>query len=91
MLTPKVTKRLIDAFAGLDPEGAAARQRLSALTEREAAVARAVASGLSNAEAGRGLALSEGTVKTHVSRALAKLGLANRVQLALLVRDAGPE
>lgn len=33
--------------------------------------------------------MSEGTVKAHVSRALAKLNLANRVQMALLVRDAG--
>ncbi|MCX4638680.1 LuxR C-terminal-related transcriptional regulator [Streptomyces platensis] len=44
---------------------------------------------LSNAEIGRELAMSEGTVKAHVSRALAKLNLANRVQMALLVRDAG--
>ncbi|MEU7153015.1 response regulator transcription factor [Streptomyces sp. NPDC045456] len=90
MLTPKVTKRLIDTFAGLEPEGAAeARQRLLALTEREDDVVRAVARGLSNAEIGRELAMSEGTVKAHVSRALAKLGLSNRVQMALLVRDAG--
>lgn len=50
---------------------------------------RAVARGLSNAEIGRELAMGEGTVKAHVSRALAKLGLSNRVQMALLVRDAG--
>nr|WP_202466562.1 response regulator transcription factor [Streptomyces sp. SID4951] len=90
MLTPKVTKRLIDAFAGLESEGAAeARQRLSELTSREGDVVRAVARGLSNAEIGRELAMSEGTVKAHVSRALAKLNLSNRVQMALLVRDAG--
>ncbi|MEU9483531.1 response regulator transcription factor [Streptomyces decoyicus] len=90
MLTPKVTKRLIDAFAGLETEGAAeARRRLSVLTEREGEVVRAVARGRSNAEIGHELAMGEGTVKAHVSRALAKLGLANRVQMALLVRDAG--
>ncbi|MFK8849683.1 response regulator [Streptomyces sp. Ac-502] len=90
MLTPKVTQRLIDTFAGLEPEGAAeARQRLSVLTEREDEVVRAVARGLSNAEVGRALIMSEGTVKAHVSRALAKLNLSNRVQMALLVRDAG--
>lgn len=89
MLTPKVTKRLIDTFAGLETEGAAeARRRLSSVTEREEVV-RAVARGLSNAEIGRELAMGEGTVKAHVSRALAKLGLSNRVQMALLVRDAG--
>ncbi|MER0478562.1 response regulator transcription factor [Streptomyces sp. Edi2] len=90
MLTPKVTKRLIDTFADLESEGAAeARQRLSELTDREGEVVRAVARGLSNAEIGRELAMSEGTVKAHVSRALAKLNLSNRVQMALLVRDAG--
>ncbi|OKI01295.1 DNA-binding response regulator [Streptomyces sp. CB02923] len=90
MLTPKVTKRLLDTFADLQPEGAAeARKRLSVLTEREDEAVRAVARGLSNAEIGRALAMSEGTVKAHVSRALAKLGLSNRVQMALLVRDAG--
>lgn len=90
MLTPKVTKRLIDTFAGLASEGATeARQRLSVLTDREGEVVRAVARGLSNAEIARELAMGEGTVKAHVSRALAKLGLSNRVQMALLVRDAG--
>ncbi|MDT0457261.1 response regulator transcription factor [Streptomyces sp. DSM 41527] len=90
MLTPKVTKRLIDTFADLESEGAAeARRRLSELTDREGEVVRAVARGLSNAEIGRELAMSEGTVKAHVSRALAKLNLSNRVQMALLVRDAG--
>ncbi|MEU7230223.1 response regulator transcription factor [Streptomyces chrestomyceticus] len=89
MLTPKVTQRLIDTFAGLEPDGAAeARQRLSVLTGREDEVVRAVARGLSNAEIGRALIMSEGTVKAHVSRALAKLNLSNRVQMALLVRDA---
>ncbi len=59
------------------------------LTGREDEVVRAVARGLSNAEIGRALIMSEGTVKAHVSRALAKLNLSNRVQMALLVRDAG--
>jgi len=48
-----------------------------------------VAQGLSNAEIGRQLAVSEMTVKTYVSRILTKLDCANRVQAALLVRDAG--
>ncbi|MFH8500501.1 response regulator [Streptomyces coeruleorubidus] len=90
MLTPRITKRLIDTFAGLESADVAlARERLAVLTDREDDVVRAVARGLSNAEIGRELAMSEGTVKAHVSRALAKLGLSNRVQVALLVRDAG--
>ena len=52
-------------------------------------VARAVADGESNTEIAERLFLSVATVKAHVSRALTKLGLENRVQLALLIRDAG--
>lgn len=66
----------------------AARHRLADLTPRERDVITAVSEGLSNTEIGRQLRLREATVKAHVSRALAKLGLNNRVQAAILVRDA---
>ncbi|GAA3168542.1 response regulator transcription factor [Planomonospora alba] len=90
VLAPTVTKRVLDVFAGQEtPDSAAARKRLSRLTERERHIARAVARGLSNAEIARELGMTETSVKAHVSRSLAKLGLANRVQIALLVRDAG--
>ncbi|MGP3775671.1 response regulator [Streptomyces sp. SDT5-1] len=68
-----------------DAAGARARQALEALTDRERAVAEAVAEGASNATIAKALFMSEGTVKTHISRALTKTGLDNRVQLALLV------
>ncbi|WP_043624253.1 response regulator [Nonomuraea candida] len=91
MLSPKVTRRMLDAFAGREtPDPAAAGKRLSGLTGRERQIARAVGRGLSNLEIARELDMTETTVKAHVSRSLAKLGLANRVQLALLVRDANP-
>ncbi|MFC6080255.1 response regulator [Sphaerisporangium aureirubrum] len=68
-----------------------ARRRLAALTGRESEVVALVAEGLSNAEIGVRLHMSETTIKTYVSRVLAKLDCANRVQAALLVRDAeGP-
>ena len=90
MLAPTVTKRLISTFTSRGPSQAeAARKRLAELTDRERDVLRAVARGLSNAEIGRELAMSEATVKTHVSRSLAKLGLSNRVQAAILVHEAG--
>ncbi|MER5646185.1 response regulator transcription factor [Streptosporangium sp. NPDC002524] len=89
MLAPTVTRRLIDAFADRrSPDAHAARERLAALTGKERQVAGAVARGLANNEIARELAMSETTVKAHVSRSLAKLGLTNRVQLALLVRDS---
>ncbi|TDD86715.1 response regulator [Actinomadura rubrisoli] len=91
LLAPTVTKRLIAHYAEQGPAGtAAARRRLDTLTYRERQVVRAVARGLSNAEIGRELSLREPTVKSHVSRALAKLGLANRVQAAILVHTADP-
>ncbi|WP_433243675.1 response regulator [Streptosporangium sp. CA-135522] len=90
MLAPTVTKRLISSFAEKGPsKSEAARKRLNVLTYRERQVLRAVARGLSNAEIGRELTMSEATVKAHVSHSLAKLGLANRVQAAVLVHDAG--
>ncbi|MGW5265990.1 response regulator [Microbispora sp. NPDC004025] len=89
MLSPAVLKRLLGSFVRRAPSRAeVARERLAALTAREEDVVRALARGLSNAEIGRELKLSEPTVKAHVSRLLAKLGLANRVQLAILVHDA---
>ncbi|MBB5874000.1 DNA-binding NarL/FixJ family response regulator [Allocatelliglobosispora scoriae] len=90
MLSPTVTRRLISAFAVQSPApGLGARARLAALTERELEVVCAVGRGLSNAEIGRELEMAEATVKAHVSRALAKLELSNRVQAAILVHEAG--
>jgi DNA-binding NarL/FixJ family response regulator len=90
MLAPSVTRRLITAFATKGSSSVdQARRRLTALTEREQDVVRSVARGLSNAEIAGELGMAETTVKAHVSRALAKLGLTNRVQAAMLVHDAG--
>ncbi|MFI9556090.1 response regulator [Nonomuraea endophytica] len=89
MLSPTVTRRLISAFVDRAPSRAdRARKKLALLTGREEDVIRCLARGLSNAEIGRDLHLTEATVKAHVSRVLAKLGLANRVQAAILVHDA---
>ena len=59
----------------------------AAPTAREVAVA--VGSGASNAEVAASLFMSEATVKAHVSRLFAKLDVANRVQIAIVVHDAG--
>ncbi|WP_167148796.1 response regulator transcription factor [Actinomyces sp. ZJ308] len=56
----------------------------AALTDREYEVVEAVAEGLDNAEAAARLFMSEGTVRNHISSILAKLGLRNRTQVAVM-------
>jgi DNA-binding NarL/FixJ family response regulator len=90
MLSPSITRTLIERF-GADATASrrgAAQQALRALTDREREVAAQVAQGRSNADIAARLYMSEATVKAHVSRVLAKLGAANRVQVAILARDA---
>jgi DNA-binding NarL/FixJ family response regulator len=91
VLSPAVTRRLIARVAGSDQDRrrAAARERLALLNDREQEVALAVGRGSSNAEIAAVLYLSVPTIKTHVSSILTKLDLNNRVQIALLVHDAG--
>jgi DNA-binding NarL/FixJ family response regulator len=91
VLSPAVTRRLIARVADPDQQRrrSHARDRLALLNNREREVAVAVAQSRSNAEIGALLYLSVPTVKTHVSSILAKLDLNNRVQIALLVHDAG--
>jgi DNA-binding NarL/FixJ family response regulator len=94
MLSPAITRRLTGLVAGNDGAAVrqeAARERLPALSAREHEVALALGQGRANAEIAAELHMSVATVKAHVSRLLAKLGLDNRVQIALLVQDAaGP-
>lgn len=94
MLSPSVTKRMLERFTAPAPADSAAgrieaQRRLSVLSGREQAVLIAVAEGSSNAEAGRSLGMREATVKAHVSRILSKLEVSNRVQAAILAHDAG--
>ncbi len=90
MLSPAIMQRLIAQVT--DNPAAERRGRavalLAELTEREHDVAVAVAEGKSNAEIGEALHLSVASVKAVVSRVLSKLDATNRVQVALLVRDA---
>ncbi|GAB3209388.1 response regulator [Marinactinospora thermotolerans] len=91
VLSPAVTRRLIARVAESDTDRRRSRalDRLSLLGERERAVAVEVGRGRSNAEIAAELHFSVSTVKTHVSAVLTRLGLNNRVQIALLVHDAG--
>ncbi|MDV9193605.1 response regulator transcription factor [Streptomyces sp. SR27] len=90
-LSPAATRHVVERLAsGREAARAeAARGRVAGLSEKERDVLALLGEGLSNADAGRRLHMSEATVKTYVSRILAKLDCENRVQAALLARDAG--
>jgi DNA-binding NarL/FixJ family response regulator len=90
-LSPTVTRQLIAHVAApaAPVRHDEARRTLASLAEREREVAVALGHGLSNAEISAELHMSVATVKAHVSRLLTKLDLNNRVQIALLVHDAG--
>jgi DNA-binding NarL/FixJ family response regulator len=91
MLSPTVTRQLIAHVAAPDPGGTRRRAvaALGQLSAREREVALLLGQGRSNAEISAELFMSVATVKAHVSRLLVKLALNNRVQIALLVHDAG--
>lgn len=89
LLSPSVTRRVLDRMAEEVPDSPEARERLSELTEREVEVVRLVAAGLSNAEIAATLVLGEATIKTHVSNLLAKLHLRDRVQAAVFAYESG--
>lgn len=89
LLAPRVTRRLIERFAGRArrPEPSAAA--LDSLTDREREVLREIARGRSNAEIADVLVIAEQTVKTHVSRVLGKLGLRDRAQAVVVAYETG--
>jgi DNA-binding NarL/FixJ family response regulator len=91
VLSPTITSQLISLVAGTPEESrrlAKIQSQLDGLTERERDVAALIGKGRSNAEIAADLYMSVATVKAHVSRLLDKLGLDNRVQIALLVQQA---
>ena len=91
MLSPSVTARLMERIAGEQPDTEASTRAdlQSTLSDRELEVAVAVGRGLSNAEIAADLHMSVATVKAHISRLFTKLDVSNRVQIAILVHDAG--
>ncbi|MBB5113812.1 response regulator transcription factor [Micromonospora echinospora] len=90
VMSPRILRRLLDRFAELLPDPAAAPARtLDPLTDREREVLVHMARGLSNAEIARVLSVSETTVKTHVGHVLTKLRLRDRVQAVVLAYETG--
>jgi DNA-binding NarL/FixJ family response regulator len=96
VVSPRITRRLLEVYAHLLPDPAVPAfapggvpAALEELTQREVDVLLAIADGLSNAEIAERLFVSEATVKSHVGRLLAKLGLRDRVQAAVLAFQTG--
>ena len=90
LLAPAITRRLIEDFCrGPAPGDAQADSAAGSLSEREREVVRLVAAGLSNAEIASQLYLSEATIKSHITRILARLGLRDRVQIAVFAYENG--
>jgi DNA-binding NarL/FixJ family response regulator len=89
-LSPQITRFVLDMIPHADvARRQAAAARLAALTPRESQIMSLLADGLSNAAIAARLRMTEASTKTYVSRILAKLDCTNRVQAALLARDAG--
>ena len=89
LLAPAITRRLIEDFCNGPAPGRPAAGSAGGLSERELDVVRLVAQGRSNAEIAAALFLSEATVKSHIVRILAKLGLRDRVQVAVYAYEHG--
>jgi DNA-binding NarL/FixJ family response regulator len=89
LLSPSVTRTVIDRMARQPPPDAAAYKRLEQLTPREREVLELIARGLSNGEIATALVVEESTVKTHVKRILGKLRLRDRVQAVIFAYESG--
>jgi RNA polymerase sigma factor (sigma-70 family) len=89
LLSPSVTRRVIDRMAQQPAAEVSLDQRLDQLTPREREVLEQVARGLSNGEIAAELVIEESTVKTHVKRILMKLRLRDRVQAVIFAYESG--
>jgi DNA-binding NarL/FixJ family response regulator len=89
LLSPSVTRLVIDRISKQPLPAFADHDKLDELTPREREVLELIARGLSNREIASALSVELSTVRTHVKRTLAKLGLRDRVQAVILAYEAG--
>lgn len=89
LLSPSVTRRVIERFAGSALGSDVPHPQVGRLTERERDIVSWVATGRSNDEIAAELVVSPATVRTHVSRAMVKLGARDRAQLVVFAVQSG--
>jgi DNA-binding NarL/FixJ family response regulator len=89
LLSPSVTRKVIDRMAKQPAPDASSGERLTELTPREREVLELVARGLSNGEIAQAFVIEESTVKTHVKRILRKLRVRDRVQAVIFAYESG--
>ena len=89
LLSPSVTRKVIDRMAEQPAPDASSGERLTELTPREREVLELVARGLSNGEIAEAFVIEESTVKTHVKRILRKLRVRDRVQAVIFAYESG--
>jgi DNA-binding NarL/FixJ family response regulator len=89
LLSPSVTRKVIERMTEQPVADPSARKRLDELTNRERDVLELIAGGFSNREIAATLVIEESTVKTHVRRILMKLRLRDRVQAVIFAYESG--
>jgi DNA-binding NarL/FixJ family response regulator len=89
LLSPSVTRRLIERVAAHPTLSRETDPRLAEITPRERDVLELVAQGFSNAEIAEALTLERTTIKTHVQRILTKLGARNRIEIVIVAYEWG--
>jgi DNA-binding NarL/FixJ family response regulator len=89
LLSPSVTRRVIDRMAQQPTLESGGQARLGGLTPREREVLERIALGLSNREIAAALAVEESTIRTHVKRILMKLELRDRIQAVIFAYETG--
>jgi DNA-binding NarL/FixJ family response regulator len=89
LLSPSVTRRVIDRMSQQPAPELADQAKLDELTPREREVLGLIARGLANREIAKELVVEESTIRTHVKRILMKLELRDRVQIVIFAYETG--
>lgn len=89
LLSPSVTKTVLERVASQPPPPAGSHELLAELTARESEVLALIARGLANHEIAAALMIEESTVKTHVKRILMKLHLRDRIHAVIFAYETG--